>query len=621
MQIPIQMSSRFTIKTIRSFHVLFFLISLTFFAVNTYGSHFSLSNSTKDNKLLNESCRFFIDSSRALSIDSVKKISGKSWEEYRKLPYNGGYNSFPVWLRIQMIDSSQNNPGWILSFNHPLLDSIAVYLVTDSSVKLYTLNGLQVEKKWPSMKEARSAFVLPEMRGEAYELLIKVHTHDACAISLSYDNIYEYHKSSSSKNLTYGFYFGAISLISFINIFLFLKARFNSCLLYAAYIITFALFVGSTNGFFNISVLKVNILVKAAGPFFAGSTFLFGSEFAKNFLSLKRSTDPLFWYIYTLISVLGLALCIFSPIENTRFLLMGVNIIAPFLVSICLITGIFKIKSRGRSAIFFTCAASMLASGVILRSFRNFGLVPSNFLTAYGNLIGSALEFTILALALVDRISTIQDEKNSAQEKIQTASRLATESRFQALQAQINPHFLFNTLNTIAEFICLDSHKAEKLVLNLSKFFRYTLTASKEKLLPLSKELDIVEDYLSIEKERFGERLKYDITVEGDPKKVSSLGLLIQPLVENSIKYGVAPLPEGATIKIECEISEDKVAIRVSDSGRGFKSYIQATETGTGIKNINERLQLTYGSKGKLVCSNDNGAVVLITFPREKWMS
>lgn len=153
-----------------------------------------------------------------------------------------------------------------------------------------------------------------------------------------------------------------------------------------------------------------------------------------------------------------------------------------------------------------------------------------------------------------------------------------------------------------AEYIAVEPGKAENIVIKLSKLFRYTLTTSERNMVPLSEELDMVSTYLSIEKERFGKRLEYGITTKGDPSNVGIPGLLIQTIVENCIKHGISPLPEGGRITIVCTISEYRVSIYVQDTGTGFGNTSSTKGTGHGINNFKERLQLMFGEKGsKLV--------------------
>ena len=149
---------------------------------------------------------------------------------------------------------------------------------------------------------------------------------------------------------------------------------------------------------------------------------------------------------------------------------------------------------------------------------RNFGLFPDTIIASHGILFSSGIEVTIIAVALIDRIASIENEKAMAREKALLSERLATESRLRALQAQINPHFLFNTLNTIAEMTSVDPGKAERLVTRLSRLFRNTLSASVNKNVLLSEELEMIRTYLEIEKDRFGDRLNY--AVAGTPNRL-----------------------------------------------------------------------------------------------------
>jgi two-component sensor histidine kinase len=350
-------------------------------------------------------------------------------------------------------------------------------------------------------------------------------------------------------------------------------------------------------------------------PFLAGACILFGARFTSHFLYLYRSSI----YLSTSFNLLagsGVILMLLSPLQHGRIAAIGTSFVSPAFVLLSLGTGIFLIPSRGRPAIFYTLALSIITLGVVMNGLRNFGILPDVFWTAHGYLVGSVVEFAILAIALIDRIASIEREKEVARSRLQQAEHLATQSRLRALQAQINPHFLFNALNTVVGLISVDAKRAEKLVTDLSRLFRHTLTVSEKRMVTLAEELEIIRSYLAIEKVRFGNRLEYDVVVDGNPKDVSTIGLIIQPVVENSIKHGISSLTSGGRIDVHCRISESDIYVEVRDTGKGFGSSRENSGAGHGLGSVEERLRLAYGKRGRLTRSNRDGAVVEIAFPK-----
>ncbi len=179
-----------------------------------------------------------------------------------------------------------------------------------------------------------------------------------------------------------------------------------------------------------------------------------------------------------------------------------------------------------------------------------------------------------------------------------------TEAELAALRARIDPHFLFNTLNSIAALIGEDPAKAEAVTWQLSSLFRYALQANRRGLVTLREELEIVRRYLEIEQVRLGSRLAYEIDV--DPALVGEPipALLLQPLVENAIKHGIAPQVGGGFVRLDGRREGDRARLRVRDSGAGAGS---AAGTGEGLDNVRQRLDALYGGRASVTLRSAAG--------------
>jgi LytS/YehU family sensor histidine kinase len=188
--------------------------------------------------------------------------------------------------------------------------------------------------------------------------------------------------------------------------------------------------------------------------------------------------------------------------------------------------------------------------------------------------------------------------------------------QIELLQGKIKPHFLFNTLNSIAHLTKADPANAEEAILHLSHLYRYILTATESKMVKLSQELEIVKAYLFIEKIRFQEKLEFTIETEGDIDGVTIPGLIIQPLVENSIRHGISPKIGGGKVAIRAEVDGDVCRIQVSDDGLGWgKSNPGA---GYGLKSIQERLHLAFGNDYYFGIRREKGVTVEFSIPAAK---
>jgi two-component system, LytTR family, sensor kinase len=210
----------------------------------------------------------------------------------------------------------------------------------------------------------------------------------------------------------------------------------------------------------------------------------------------------------------------------------------------------------------------------------------------------------------VERMAAQLREKELNEERL---TRTKMEAELQALQAKINPHFLFNTLNSIASLISENPKAAESTVEKLSELFRYTLKSAEKNTVTVAEELHIVRTYLEIEKVRFGERLRYDITCDDAVREFMIPALIIQPLVENSIKHGIASEIQGGNIRVEVAREDGKCLISVIDNGKGVVDVKNVG--GFGLRSIEERLQLRYGASASLRLVPEERTHFLITIP------
>jgi hypothetical protein len=173
-------------------------------------------------------------------------------------------------------------------------------------------------------------------------------------------------------------------------------------------------------------------------------------------------------------------------------------------------------------------------------------------------------------------------------------------AQMQALQAQINPHFLFNTLNVLASLIHSNPAKAEQVTQELADIFRYALESTRVEWVTLDDELRFLESYLEIEKTRFEERLTSLIEVDDAIRSMKIPPMILQPLVENAVKHGIAPKIEGGHVRILGRLREDQLELVVEDTGDSENSASRHRGAGVGLKNIRERLQHVYGEAGVL---------------------
>ena len=192
-----------------------------------------------------------------------------------------------------------------------------------------------------------------------------------------------------------------------------------------------------------------------------------------------------------------------------------------------------------------------------------------------------------------------------------------SESRLQLLSMQLQPHFLFNTLNTIAEMVHEDPDKADTMIARLSDLLRRTLELGSVQEIPLSRELDLVARYLEIQKARFGDSLRVNMAIAPGAEDVAVPPLLLQPLVENAIRHGLAARLDAGRIDIEARLDERTLVLVVTDEGSGENEETIAGPERIGLGNTRARLETLYGDRCKLELTRveGRGARVTIEIP------
>ncbi len=181
------------------------------------------------------------------------------------------------------------------------------------------------------------------------------------------------------------------------------------------------------------------------------------------------------------------------------------------------------------------------------------------------------------------------------------------------LKSQINPHFLFNTLNSISTLMGVDKIKARQMMSMLSEVIRYALDSNDQTSISLAEEISFIRNYISIQQVRFGDRLIYKEEIDGGCLGLELPPMVLQPLVENSVKHGVSPKEEGGTITLKVYSEKDVVYFEINDDGVGINnnSQYETSSSGVGLKNSNERLinMFTYKSRLKTNASEDGYSV------------
>ena len=297
-----------------------------------------------------------------------------------------------------------------------------------------------------------------------------------------------------------------------------------------------------------------------------------------------------------------------------------------FLVSSLLRYAYRRVRDRSPTVVVATVLVLVYCAALIWRVMINGAyavfLGQHEMLAGWAPIFASALISTYLLLswsALYFGIYYYESVQREREATLQ-AKALAQEAQVKMLRYQLNPHFLFNTLNAISTLILdRDTERANLAVTRLSAFLRHTLDQDPMKKVTLKQELEALDLYLGIEKLRFGPRLRLRFDV--DPAALGTLvpSLLLQPLIENALKYAIAPSETGGTLHIGARVIGQRLLLHVADDGPGLNGGASVTGgRGVGLRNTQERLVVLYGDRSRFAHHNTKpGLRIDIEFPAE----
>lgn len=223
-------------------------------------------------------------------------------------------------------------------------------------------------------------------------------------------------------------------------------------------------------------------------------------------------------------------------------------------------------------------------------------------------LIAAGLHYALLAI----------ENSREAERRAAEARTLAREAQLEALKFQINPHFLFNSLHSIAALATLDGPRAREMCVRLSEFLRSSLGLENRERIPLEEELALARSYLEVERVRFGERLRVQEQIEPECRECAVPALLLQPLVENAVKHGIAGLVDGGSVRIGARLQSGDVIITLENS-YDPEAASAPGRLGMGLAHVRRRLTMRYGDQAEMDASRQEGVYrVVLRVPCEK---
>ncbi len=300
-------------------------------------------------------------------------------------------------------------------------------------------------------------------------------------------------------------------------------------------------------------------------------------------------------FVYAFMCLASLYLCRSFPLQETPFL----NVV-----------GVVTVSS-------FLSAALWLAIGkgiaTTLTRADSFPDLNAKYDSNIPLLLGIGMLLFVLGI-VIHYLLLAFDSARSAERRALELQVLAREAELKALRSQIQPHFLFNSLNSISALTATDASAARAMSLRLAEFFRKTLKLGQQQFIPLAEEFQLAENFLSIEQVRFGSRLKFEKNVEDGCAEILVPSLILQPVVENAVNHGVAHLVEGGTILFSAERKGSSLHVSVSNPCDPERP--QSKSTRVGLTNVRKRLNALYGNDAQCTVENNSeNFTVQLMFP------
>ena len=313
----------------------------------------------------------------------------------------------------------------------------------------------------------------------------------------------------------------------------------------------------------------------------------------------------------------------FLPILGNNLIIANVIGFAFWIVTSAL--GPLMRMVNERSFWFITFFYAILGTGIVTGSMWGYAYVfgqrgmlswigsREQFVTSFVISLIISLFLSIMWKRRTEEL-TAQISRAEERERVETAERSAAEANLRALQAQIEPHFLFNTLANVTSLIHTQPNDAKRMLEEFIAYLRATLAATREESTTLAGEFEMMKNFLYILQIRMGDRLQVAIDLPADLNHATMPPMLLQPLLENAIKHGLEPKIEGGSVNLKAERNGAQLRISVIDTGLGFGN---APSDGIGLKNVRERIEKLYGGAGSVSIEENqpSGTRVVLNIP------
>lgn len=555
------------------------------------------------------------DNSGNMTLSDVK-VS----DQFVSLPGNYskvGYSSVRLWFKIKLNRYNANEINY-LTINNPLFEDVTIYLPTSNDYitkhfgYAYKSNSDEIGYVYPAFK------IPPHYDYNQYIYMTSKSLYGQnFIVQLVNDDLFR--KTSMINVWAGGIFFGVLAALFFYNLVTGLAIKNKTFIKYCFYVFTTLLWNAAMTGLLNITGFKYAYWIAEYSTGIGILMSLAIAIFMREIFQTQTRSPKIDFYLKLLIVYFTITLLLFFFISKELGAFgAGASSVVFVLYFIIMFKGIRNktIRSPQLITAWLLCFLS-----VILFYLMVFGVLPQSYIIIYYLFFLSCASATAFALSLAEIINKLNAEKQRNQVLFENSEIQSKQFELAFIRAQMDPHFIHNTLNVIEGVIAEDKEKAGSLVNDLSHYLRNIFDYSNsEKFISIHEELGTVQFYVRIEQARFPNKIFVNYEIDpGIQLKVPRF--VIQPLVENAIKHGIRKRKIAGTVTIRVKELEHGFLIAVEDDGVGiedadkYKLLEYSPGKGIGLANINARLKAEYGTQLHIVSEKGNGTAVRFDVP------
>ncbi len=577
---------------------------------------------------LTKQAYYFVDSSNALTLEQVQALPHESFniDSSRSFRFDYGYLGF--WFKLNLHNNSGTEQTYYLELDNPRIHDVQLYYEQHGQLSVQK-SGTRYPFSERGIYDRVHVFTITLLANETKEVYVYAYNNGnylAFPIHLWSDVAYlEY---TYRNQFSLALYYGILLLIIAINLYLLFTSKNKVVLFYLLYIVCFGMTLFTRDGygieFFYPSISYINPQLI---QLFILLTIAFNIQFLQDYLKSKIFI-PGYHTFLNVLKYTSYGLIVFLFIPTTFDLLLVYVKYYVIFANVAVVTGAgVSLKKNFSNAMYYLTGFSLLFIGVIITVLIVTGVIENKFLESYGLKIASVAEIIVLTIAMVtyikrtqaqtqqlalERLKEINELNLKAKEEERKQVRLNEQlalSELKALRSQMNPHFIFNTMNTIQYYVSENDQKtAQQSLSKLAKLMRMILEHSELNVITIEEELKALELYIQLEAFRFEKKFSYEIIVDESisPGYHQIPSMLIQPYVENSIWHGLMHKhEEDGRITITLIRKGDVVCCAVEDNGIGreqsqrIKSDDQRKRKSMGMQITKERLELLSAVKSE----------------------